>query len=267
MKTTTRLHSVHAFAALVLALALTVPAAAQAPKNPTKDQVKATGTLSIEGECQVLTDDSGQRFALVGDLGGAANGDRVTVSGSVGERTTCVQGATIKVEKVEAEKAGEGHGTAPVGSPGHGTINVRGTLTTEGVECQALRGDDGQLYTLTGDLQGFKAGDEVRVMGTVVEVSTCQQGTTIAVQHIKADKAKGDGGKDQGELLRLTGTLTSEGVECQAFRSDKGALFTLTGDLKGFKTGDRVAVTGRVVQVSTCQQGTTLAVQSIKPAE
>ena len=50
-------------------------------------------------------------------------------------------------------------------------INVRGTLTDEGVECQALRGDDGELYTLTGDLSGFENGDRVKVRGTLAEVS------------------------------------------------------------------------------------------------
>lgn len=64
-------------------------------------------------------------------------------------------------------------------------INVRGTLTDEGVECQALRGDDGELYTLTGDLSGFEEGDRVRVRGTIAEVSICQQGTTLQILNIR----------------------------------------------------------------------------------
>jgi len=64
-------------------------------------------------------------------------------------------------------------------------ITVRGILTNEGVECQAMRSlDDNKLYTLTGNLQGFKTGDKVEVTGKVDEVSICMQGTTIAVDKI-----------------------------------------------------------------------------------
>ncbi|HET6569438.1 MAG TPA: DUF5818 domain-containing protein [Rhodothermales bacterium] len=65
------------------------------------------------------------------------------------------------------------------------SVTVRGTLTDEGIECQAMRGDDGGLYTLTGDLGGFRTGDRVRVEGVVAEVSFCQQGTTINVSRIE----------------------------------------------------------------------------------
>ncbi len=65
------------------------------------------------------------------------------------------------------------------------SMTVVGTLTREGVECQAMRGDDGRLYTLTGDLpRRLRAGDRVRVAGQVAEVSFCQQGTTISVTRI-----------------------------------------------------------------------------------
>jgi hypothetical protein len=69
--------------------------------------------------------------------------------------------------------------------PPQGTITVTGDLTSEGVECQALRGDDGKLYTLTGDLHGFRTGDRVRVTGRVAEVSICMQGTTITIATIE----------------------------------------------------------------------------------
>lgn len=68
----------------------------------------------------------------------------------------------------------------------HRSVQVTGVLTDQGVECQALQGDDGQLYTLTGDLGSFENGDRVRVVAKVAEVSTCQQGTTLVVQNIKA---------------------------------------------------------------------------------
>jgi hypothetical protein len=143
-------------------------------------------------------------------------------------------------------------------------INVRGTLTDEGVECQALRGDDGELYTLTGDLSGFEDGDRVKVRGTIAEVSICQQGTTIEVQSIKDDKSQGN--QNRTRVVRVTGELTDAGVECQALETDGGQLFTLTGNLRGFETGDRVRVVGKVAEVSICQQGTTLEVLNIRPA-
>lgn len=64
---------------------------------------------------------------------------------------------------------------------------ITGTLTTEGVECPAMRGDDGQLYTLVGNLSGFKPGDRVRIEGELMLVSNCMQGQTIRLKTIKAD--------------------------------------------------------------------------------
>jgi hypothetical protein len=144
-------------------------------------------------------------------------------------------------------------------------INVRGTLTDEGVECQALRGDDGELYTLTGDLSGFENGDRVKVRGTVAEVSICQQGTTIEVQSIKDDKSQGN--EHRTRVVRIVGTLTDEGVECQALETDGGQIYTLTGNLRDFEVGDRVRVVGKVAEVSICQQGTTLEILNIRAAK
>jgi hypothetical protein len=143
-------------------------------------------------------------------------------------------------------------------------INVRGTLTDEGVECQALRGDDGELYTLTGDLSGFEEGDRVKVRGTIAEISICQQGTTIEVQSIKDDKSQGN--EHRTRVVRITGELTDAGVECQALETDNGTIYTLTGNLRDFEVGDRVRVVGKVAEVSICQQGTTLEVLNIRPA-
>jgi hypothetical protein len=64
-------------------------------------------------------------------------------------------------------------------------ITVVGTLTNEGIECQAMRADsNNKLYTLTGNLHGFSNGDHVKVLGEIAEVSFCQQGTTIDVKSI-----------------------------------------------------------------------------------
>lgn len=70
---------------------------------------------------------------------------------------------------------------------GTGTLCVKGTLTDEGVECQALRSIQNDLYTLTGDLNGFQNGDNVFACGTRVQNSICMQGTTIDVIWITDD--------------------------------------------------------------------------------
>jgi len=62
-------------------------------------------------------------------------------------------------------------------------IDVTGTLR-DGPECPILRSDDGDVYSLVGDLQDFDAGDHVRIVGRTVEVSICQRGTTIEVRRI-----------------------------------------------------------------------------------
>jgi hypothetical protein len=61
----------------------------------------------------------------------------------------------------------------------------------------------------------------------------------------------------------LKGKLTDEGVECQAFRSISGELFTLVGNLNGFHNGDEVVVCGTIAGVSFCMQGTTINVSWI----
>jgi hypothetical protein len=73
-----------------------------------------------------------------------------------------------------------------------GTVCIKGALTDEGVECQAFRSTDGELYTLMGDLKDFHNGDQVVVCGTIAGVSFCMQGTTINVSWIgtKAPKVE-----------------------------------------------------------------------------
>jgi hypothetical protein len=59
---------------------------------------------------------------------------------------------------------------------------LRGRLTGEGVECQAMRGPDGRLYTLVGNPgDAPTAGGEICVCGRVAELSSCMQGTTVVV--------------------------------------------------------------------------------------
>jgi hypothetical protein len=60
----------------------------------------------------------------------------------------------------------------------------RGVLTDEGVECQAFRSEDNELFTLIGDLEGYGVGDKVVVCGTIAEISFCMQGTTLVISYI-----------------------------------------------------------------------------------
>lgn len=70
-------------------------------------------------------------------------------------------------------------------SSGDASVTVVGRLTNEGVECQALRGDDGQLYTLLGgELGDLPVDTRVLVIGERLEFSSCQQGITIRVRSI-----------------------------------------------------------------------------------
>jgi hypothetical protein len=69
---------------------------------------------------------------------------------------------------------------------GDGKVTLSGQMSDEGVECPAMRGEGGELYTLTGSDDWPEAGTRVRVVGQVAEISICQQGLTIAVESIQA---------------------------------------------------------------------------------
>lgn len=71
-----------------------------------------------------------------------------------------------------------------VGSPGD-AVSVHGELTEEGVECPALRGPFGMLYTLVVSDMEHSPGTEVMVEGTIAGASICMQGTTIDVETIE----------------------------------------------------------------------------------
>jgi len=61
---------------------------------------------------------------------------------------------------------------------------IEGVLTNEGQQCPAMRTKEGHLYTLTGDLHGFKPRDRVCVVPTYTDMTFCQQGTTAHVDRI-----------------------------------------------------------------------------------
>lgn len=74
-----------------------------------------------------------------------------------------------------------------------GKIVVTGRITGEGVECLALRGDDGTLYTIGRPANPPAEGQRVRVTGTIAQASICMQGTTINVE--KLEVLTGNGGQ------------------------------------------------------------------------
>lgn len=67
-------------------------------------------------------------------------------------------------------------------------------------------------------------------------------------------------------MLRRTGAITDEGVECTAMRDTDGFLYTLIGNVGSVAAGDSVVVDGTYVETSICQQGTTLQVVNVVPA-
>lgn len=73
-----------------------------------------------------------------------------------------------------------------MGGPETDIYRVSGVISNEGVECPTLRSDSGELYALAGDIGRFGPGDRVKVRGTTPEMSYCMQGTTLAVEEIRA---------------------------------------------------------------------------------
>ncbi|WP_019954175.1 LysM peptidoglycan-binding domain-containing protein [Yoonia vestfoldensis] len=140
-------------------------------------------------------------------------------------------------------------------------LRIIGTVTGEGVTCQAFRGDDGRLYTFAGSAtRPLRPGDRVEVTGTRAGASICQQGVTINATQVVLLNSVAPASID------LTGTITREGVTCTALRGDDGRLYTVTGQTAGLQPGDRVRITGEVAEMPFCQQGTTINLRSIGAA-
>ncbi len=185
-------------------------------------EVRVRGILTEEiTDCQALTSEDGELYALTGDLGSVASGDLVEVTGTLGDEGDCDGGIVVRVASLEVvagptstRSGGETVGEpleadengmtgdssddfdedAPIGEAGpNGQLLLEGELTDEGVECQAFRNtEDDELYTLTGDLGGYTTGDRVRIVATPVDVSTCQQGQTVEIVEIGEIESEDD---------------------------------------------------------------------------
>lgn len=66
-------------------------------------------------------------------------------------------------------------------------------------------------------------------------------------------------------ILRRTGEITGEGVECLAMRDTDGFLYTLIGNVGTLAAGQGAVVEGTYVEASTCNQGTTINVTRVLP--
>jgi hypothetical protein len=69
----------------------------------------------------------------------------------------------------------------------------------------------------------------------------------------------------QDGILRRTGTVTDEGVECIAMRDTDDFLYTLIGNTEGLEPGQSAVIEGRYMEASTCMQGTTIQVERVLP--
>jgi hypothetical protein len=104
------------------------------------------------------------------------------------------------------------------------------------------------------------------VLATVAGAA-CGERVTESRGDRLSDVARTGGDDGEEELVTVRGTLTAEGVECQALRTAEDELYTLTGDLGGFETGAVVEVEGRIARFSICMQGTTITVESIEAVD
>ena len=143
------------------------------------------------------------------------------------------------------------------------TIALAGIVSGDGVTCPAMRGRNGRLYTLVGDIGGVRPGDRVRVEGRIARTSICMQGTTIDVHRLRT-YGGGDSDPNEDLFMTLRGRVTDEGVECTAIRGSDGRLYTLAGNADNLRPGDRVEVVGRRAEASFCMQGITLEVRRLR---
>ena len=66
-----------------------------------------------------------------------------------------------------------------------GVFRVRGELIDAGTECAAMRGEEGELYSLAGDLGGLSPGSSVVVEATLADGPACGGGLPIEVRSIR----------------------------------------------------------------------------------
>ena len=86
-----------------------------------------------------------------------------------------------------------------------------------------------------------------------------RQGHERAVAEVY--QVTGRPGRPDRGMISVSGTLTRQGVECPTMRGDDGRTYSLSGNLRNFRPGDRVSVEGRISEFSSCQHGVAVEVR------
>jgi hypothetical protein len=157
------------------------------PQGRTGDEVTVTAA-GLPGD-QAVTIAAGPSLAAVRRLADARTSDRGGLTAAVKVPSKPDEGDkllfVVETTDNRVRVASEPFRVIPAGD----AIIVDGTLSDEGAECPTVRGDDGKLYSLAAAKLGkLGAGVRVHVEGTIAEVSTCMQGTTIVVNSIAPAK-------------------------------------------------------------------------------
>ena len=64
-------------------------------------------------------------------------------------------------------------------------VCLRGQLAASQGDCQTLRADNGDSYSLVGNLEGLKVGDRVYAAGTIADESFCGTNRTVVLTWIR----------------------------------------------------------------------------------
>jgi hypothetical protein len=153
--------------------------------------------------------------------------------------------------------------------PLHGPVGTEVTLYTENLPLQA-RVHVGVGATRTGFESVFDAKQqmfgEVSATITIPDTAPWDRAVVLIVfDAVFAPIGISDPFHVIGPtgVLRRTGEITQEGVECLAMRDTDGYLYTLIGETDELSPGDRVVIEATYVETSICMQGTTVRVARI----
>lgn len=71
------------------------------------------------------------------------------------------------------------------------------------------------------------------------------------------------------ETISIVGTLNGGGIECPTMQGDDGTLYSLTPRqaIGLVAAGVRIRVEGSLAEMSFCQEGTTIEITKVEPAE